>query len=72
VQAWAKLIGEMWRGNSQVVRPDLFKRILGQYNVTFEGRLSSVEQPDEILKKYKRLEDFRIVQTVSIYNLIII
>lgn len=27
----------MWRGNSQVVRPDLFKRILGQYNVTFEG-----------------------------------
>jgi hypothetical protein len=37
VQAWAKLIGEMWRGNSQVVRPDLFKRILGQYNVTFEG-----------------------------------
>ena len=37
VQAWAKLIGEMWRGNSYVVRPDLFKRILGQYNVTFEG-----------------------------------
>jgi len=37
VQAWAKLIGEMWRGNQPVVRPDLFKRILGQYNVTFEG-----------------------------------
>ena len=37
VQAWAKLINEMWKGNSQVVRPDLFKRILGQYNVTFEG-----------------------------------
>ena len=37
VQAWAKLIGEMWRGDSRVVRPDLFKRILGQYNVTFEG-----------------------------------
>ena len=35
--AWAKLIGEMWRGNDQTVRPDLFKRILGQYNVTFEG-----------------------------------
>lgn len=37
VQAWAKLISEMWVNNSQVVRPDLFKRILGQYNVTFEG-----------------------------------
>jgi len=37
VQAWAKLIGEMWKGNSKVVRPDLFKRILGQYNITFEG-----------------------------------
>jgi len=29
VQAWAKLIGEMWRGQTSVVRPDLFKRILG-------------------------------------------
>jgi hypothetical protein len=29
VMAWAKLIGEMWRGNDSVVRPDLFKRILG-------------------------------------------
>ena len=37
VQAWAKLISEMWKGEGQVVRPDLFKRILGQYNVTFEG-----------------------------------
>jgi len=37
VQAWAKLITEMWMGNSRVVKPDLFKRILGQYNVTFEG-----------------------------------
>lgn len=37
VQAWAKLISEMWVNNAQVVRPDLFKRILGQYNVTFEG-----------------------------------
>jgi len=27
----------MWRGNSQVVRPDLFKRYLGEYNVTFQG-----------------------------------
>lgn len=37
VQAWAKLLGEMWKGTSKVVRPDLFKRILGQYNITFEG-----------------------------------
>lgn len=37
VQAWAKLITEMWKNSNQVVRPDLFKRILGQYNVTFEG-----------------------------------
>lgn len=37
VQAWAKLISEMWVSNSRVVRPDLFKRILSQYNVTFEG-----------------------------------
>ena len=37
VQAWAKLIGELWISNGDVVRPDLFKRILGQYNVTFEG-----------------------------------
>ena len=37
VKAWAKLVSEMWRGNSQVVRPDLFKRFLGEYNVTFQG-----------------------------------
>lgn len=37
MQAWAKLISEMWIGKDMVVRPDLFKRILGQYNVTFEG-----------------------------------
>jgi len=37
VQAWAKLITEMWKNSNGVVRPDLFKRILGQYNVTFEG-----------------------------------
>ena len=29
VQAWAKLIGEMWVGSQRVVKPDLFKRILG-------------------------------------------
>jgi ubiquitin C-terminal hydrolase len=37
VMAWAKLIGEMWKGNSSVVRPELFKRIVGQYNSVFEG-----------------------------------
>lgn len=29
--AWAKLMYEMWNQNSRVVRPDLFKRILGEY-----------------------------------------
>jgi ubiquitin C-terminal hydrolase len=37
VKAWAKLTGEMWRSNQQVVRPELFKRFLGEYNVTFQG-----------------------------------
>ena len=37
VKAWAKLVSEMWAGSSQVVTPSLFKRLLGQYNVTFEG-----------------------------------
>mmetsp|Transcript_38637 Transcript_38637/g.58802 ORF Transcript_38637/g.58802 Transcript_38637/m.58802 type:complete len:218 (-) Transcript_38637:1696-2349(-) len=37
VMAWAKLINEMWKGSSHVVRPDLFKRMLGQYNATFDG-----------------------------------
>lgn len=37
VLAWAKLLNEMWKGQAGVVRPDLFKRILGQYNQTFEG-----------------------------------
>jgi ubiquitin C-terminal hydrolase len=36
-KAWAKLIGEMWCGTDSVVRPDLFKRFLGEYNVTFQG-----------------------------------
>lgn len=37
VKAWAKLIIEMWRGTQPVVRPELFKRFLGEYNVTFQG-----------------------------------
>jgi ubiquitin carboxyl-terminal hydrolase 4/11 len=36
-KAWAKLVGEMWAGTDQVVTPSLFKRLLGQYNPTFEG-----------------------------------
>ena len=35
--AWAKLINEMWNGSDKMVRPDLFKRMLGQYNAIFEG-----------------------------------
>mmetsp|Transcript_13296 Transcript_13296/g.22575 ORF Transcript_13296/g.22575 Transcript_13296/m.22575 type:complete len:401 (-) Transcript_13296:1271-2473(-) len=37
VMAYAKLINEMWKGQASMVSPDLFKRILGQYNMTFEG-----------------------------------
>jgi hypothetical protein len=37
VQAYAKLISEMHYGNSTSVRPDLFKRYLGQFNNIFEG-----------------------------------
>jgi len=37
VLAWAKLLNEMQVGNNNVVRPDLFKRILGQYNPIFDG-----------------------------------
>lgn len=29
--AYAKLINEMWNLDQDVVRPDLFKRILGEY-----------------------------------------
>ena len=37
VKAWAKLVNEMWYGDSKVVTPRLFKQLLGNYNVTFEG-----------------------------------
>lgn len=37
VMSYAKLINEMWMGDSPVLRPINFKTILGQYNVTFEG-----------------------------------
>jgi ubiquitin C-terminal hydrolase len=37
VLAYAKLLSEMQYGHQSSVRPDLFKRILGQYNNVFEG-----------------------------------
>jgi Ubiquitin carboxyl-terminal hydrolase len=37
VMAYAKLINEMWNESDQVVRPDLFKRILGEYAQQFSG-----------------------------------
>lgn len=37
VMAYAKLINEMWNMDSSVVRPDLFKRILGEYAQQFQG-----------------------------------
>jgi ubiquitin C-terminal hydrolase len=37
VLAYAKLLSEMQYGSTTSVRPDLFKRILGQYNNVFEG-----------------------------------
>ena len=35
--AYAKLINEMWNHKTQRVAPQLFKRILGEYNPTFAG-----------------------------------
>lgn len=37
VMAYAKLINEMWNESENVVRPDLFKRILGEYAQQFAG-----------------------------------
>jgi putative IMPACT (imprinted ancient) family translation regulator len=31
VMAYAKTLNEMWNQDSSVVRPDMFKRILGEY-----------------------------------------
>jgi hypothetical protein len=31
VMAYAKTLNEMWNLDSSVVRPDMFKRILGEY-----------------------------------------
>jgi ubiquitin C-terminal hydrolase len=31
VQAYAKLLNEMWNCDDQVARPTMFKRILGEY-----------------------------------------
>ena len=35
--AYAQLMSEMWNENSHVVAPQLFKRMLGEYNPTFSG-----------------------------------
>lgn len=37
VQAYAKLLHEMWNQEDSVVRPHMFKRILGEYNPQFGG-----------------------------------
>ena len=31
-KAWAKLVSEMWISSDNCVRPELFKRFLGEYN----------------------------------------
>lgn len=35
--AYSKLIHEMWYSNEKIVRPVMFKRILGEYHASFEG-----------------------------------
>lgn len=37
VMAYAKTLSEMWNSDSSVVRPDMFKRILGEYAQQFQG-----------------------------------
>eukprot|EP00347_Sterkiella_histriomuscorum_P018454 403345455 len=37
VQAYAKLLNEMWNQEDSVVRPHMFKRILGEYAQQFQG-----------------------------------
>ena len=37
VVSWAKLISEMHHGNSNSARPSAFKKVIGQFNPTFEG-----------------------------------
>ena len=37
VLAYAKLLNEMWNMSGHSVSPDMFKRILGQYAMQFEG-----------------------------------
>jgi ubiquitin C-terminal hydrolase len=37
VMAYAKTLNEMWNMDSSVVRPDMFKRILGEYAQQFQG-----------------------------------
>lgn len=35
VQAFAKLLNEMWNQDDSVVRPTMFKRIIGEYAQQF-------------------------------------
>ena len=35
VQAYAKLVNEMWNESDQVVRPSMFKKVLGNYAQQF-------------------------------------
>lgn len=37
LMAYAKLVNEMWNMDDSTVRPDLFKRILGEYAQQFQG-----------------------------------
>lgn len=37
VQAFAKLLNEMWNQDDSVVRPTMFKRIIGEYAQQFQG-----------------------------------
>ena len=37
VKAYAQLLNEMWNGEDPVVRPSMFKKVLGNYAPTFSG-----------------------------------
>jgi ubiquitin C-terminal hydrolase len=37
VMAYAKTLNEMWNQSDSSVRPDMFKRILGEYAQQFQG-----------------------------------
>jgi hypothetical protein len=37
LQAYAKLLNEMWNMDTRSVSPNMFKRVLGQYAPQFSG-----------------------------------